>query len=77
VLSLEPSLLTAVSVAELYIARSRWDTVIEITNSIPATDYFFGFLLDQRGVAFREKGHIEAAREMFKASRTGGQSRHG
>lgn len=66
--SLEPSLLAAVSLAELYIAQSRWDDVIELTNGIPATDDFSSFLLAQRGVAFREMGHNEAARESFKAA---------
>jgi tetratricopeptide (TPR) repeat protein len=66
--SLEPSLLAAVSLAELYIAQRRWDDVIELTNGIPSTDDFSCFLLAQRGVAFREKGYHDAARESFKAA---------
>lgn len=66
--SLDPSLLAAVSLADLYIAQCRWDDVIELTNGLAATDDFSSFLLAQRGVAFREKGHSEAARESFKAA---------
>lgn len=66
--SLDPSLLAAVSLAELYIAQGRWDDVIELTNGLAATDDFSSFLLSQRGVAFREQGHYEAARESFKSA---------
>lgn len=66
--SLEPSTIAAVSLADLYTAAGRWDDVIELTNGISDSDDFSIFLLTQRGVAFREKGFYEAARESFKAS---------
>ena len=66
--SLEPSLLAAVSLADLYIAQGRFEDVIELTNGIMATDDFSSFLLAQRGVAFRESGHHDTAPESFKAA---------
>ncbi len=66
--SLEPSVLAAVSLADLYGALGRWNEVIELTNGVEATDDFASYLLSQRGVAFRESGHYTAAREAFKAA---------
>jgi tetratricopeptide (TPR) repeat protein len=65
---LEPSVPAAVSLAELYIAQGRWDEVIDLTNGTAGSDDFSCFLLAQRGVAFREKGYYQAAREAFKAA---------
>jgi tetratricopeptide (TPR) repeat protein len=66
--SLDPSVPAAVSLADLYTAQGRWDEVIELTSGIESSDDFSSFLLSQRGVAFREKGHYTAAREAFKAA---------
>jgi tetratricopeptide (TPR) repeat protein len=63
---LEPSLLAAVSVAELYSATGRHRDVIDLTNGLSNTDDPTALLLTFRGVAFRETGNITAARESFK-----------
>lgn len=63
---LEPSTVTAVSLAELYAAQGRWQDVVELTEALTNADEASTFLLTQRGVAFREQGYFEAARESFK-----------
>ena len=63
---LTPSTVTAVSLAELYASRERWNDVIEITEGVDNEDDLSMYLLIQRGVAFREKGHHEASRESLK-----------
>lgn len=64
--ALEPTTIAAVSLAELYAQQGRWDDVVAMTSGIPNEDDLSTFLLTQRGVAFREQGYYEAARESFK-----------
>lgn len=66
--SLEPTTLAAVSLAELYGQQSRWDDVVDLTNGLEGNDDFTIFLLTQRGIALREQGYHDAAREAFKTS---------
>lgn len=61
-----PSTISAVSLAELYIAQSRWDDVVELTNGLTNDDEAAVFLLVQRAIALRESGRPGAAREALK-----------
>lgn len=63
---LEPSTVTAVSLAELYAAQQRWSDVVDLTEGLTNEDEAATFLLIQRGIAFREQGFPGAARESFK-----------
>lgn len=63
---MEPSTVTAVSLAELYGAQGRWVDVVELTEGLTNEDEAATFLLIQRGIAFREQGYPDAARESFK-----------
>ena len=63
---LEPSTVTAVSLADLYAEQQRWDEVVELTEGLTNEDEAATFLLIQRGIAFREQGFPDAARESFK-----------
>jgi tetratricopeptide (TPR) repeat protein len=63
---LEPSTVTAVSLAELYAEQGRWDEVVDLTNGLTNEDEAATYLLIQRGTAFREQGFFDAARESFK-----------
>lgn len=63
---LEPTTVTAVSLAELYIAQERWADVVDLTEGLTNEDEASTFLLIQRGIAFREQGYPDAARESFK-----------
>jgi len=65
---LTPSTLAAVSLAELYAEQHRWADIVDLTNGLTNEDDFATFLLVQRGVAFREQQHYEAARESFKTA---------
>lgn len=65
---LTPSTLAAVSLAELYAQQHRWADIVDLTNGLSNDDDFATFLLIQRGVAFREQQHYEAAREAFKVA---------
>lgn len=64
--SLAPSTVAAVSLADLYTAQQRWQDVVELTESLTNEDEAAMFLLIQRGGAFRELGHPDAAREALK-----------
>ena len=64
--SLEPTTIAAVSLAELYAETERWDEIVDMTNGLSNEDIASTFLLIQRGTAFREQGHYEAARESLK-----------
>lgn len=66
--SLEPSTLAGVSLAELYCQQGRWQDVVDLTNGLTGNDDFTIFLLTQRGIALREQGYFDAAREAFKTS---------
>lgn len=61
-----PSTVAAVSLAELYIAQSRWADVIDLTNGLTNDDEAAMFLLVQRAVALRESGNPDAARDALK-----------
>lgn len=63
---LEPSTITAVSLAELYAAQDRWDEVVNLTEGLQNEDEAATYLLIQRGIAFREQGYQDASRESFK-----------
>lgn len=63
---LEPSTVTAVSLAELYIEQQRWPDVVDLTNGLTNEDEASTYLLIQRGIALREQGYPDAARESFK-----------
>lgn len=63
---LEPSTVTAVSLAELYAAQGRWDELVDLTEGLTNEDEAATYLLIQRGIAFREQGYPDASRESFK-----------
>jgi tetratricopeptide (TPR) repeat protein len=63
---LEPSTVTAVSLAELYSEQGRWADVVDLTERLSNEDEAATYLLIQRGIAFREQGYPDAARESFK-----------
>jgi tetratricopeptide (TPR) repeat protein len=63
---LEPTTLTALSLAELYAQAKRFDDVIQITEGITNQDDASALLCVFRGIAFREQGFYEAARAAFK-----------
>ncbi len=63
---LYPTQMTALSLAELYVAAKNWDEVISITNGLTNEDDATCLLIVYRGISFREKGFNEAAREAFK-----------
>jgi tetratricopeptide (TPR) repeat protein len=65
---LEPSTTTALSLAELYHEAARHDDVVDLTNGIVNEDDATALLCVFRGVALREQGHPDAAREVFKES---------
>ncbi|MBO0907805.1 DUF4236 domain-containing protein [Arthrobacter sunyaminii] len=62
----EPGTVAAVSLAELYAKQGRWDDVVDLTEGLSNVDEAATFLLIQRGMAFRELGYFDAARESFK-----------
>lgn len=63
---MEPSTVTAVSLAELYTEVGRWADVVDLTEGLANEDEAATFLLIQRGIAFREEGFPDAARESFR-----------
>jgi hypothetical protein len=63
---LEPTTYAAVSLAELYCQAGRHADVIEITEGVRNVDDATALLCVLRGVAFREQGYHDAAREAFK-----------
>lgn len=63
---LEPTTFAALSLAELYSAAGRHEDVVDLTNGIGNEDDTTALLCVFRGVAFREQGHLDAARESFK-----------
>jgi tetratricopeptide (TPR) repeat protein len=64
--ALDPSVIAAVSLAELYIEAGRFDDVVDITNGVGNDDDPSALLVAFRGIALRELGHHTAAREAFK-----------
>lgn len=65
---LEPTAHAAVSLAELYSVSGRHEDVIDMTNSLENIDDATALLLVYRGIAFRECGQYDAAREALKAA---------
>lgn len=63
---LEPTTISAVSLAELYGQQERWQDVVDLTEGVKNEDDPSTYLLMQRGVAFRELGMYVAAREALK-----------
>lgn len=63
---LEPSTIAAVSLTELYAAQGKWDEIVDLTEGLQNEDEAATYLLIQRGMAFREQGFPDAARESFK-----------
>lgn len=63
---LEPSTVTAVSLAELYTEQQRWADAVDLTSGLTNEDEASTYLLVQRGIALREQGYPDAARESFK-----------
>jgi tetratricopeptide (TPR) repeat protein len=63
---LYPTQTTALSLADLYVAAGKWDEVIEITNGMTNVDDATCLLLIYRGMAFRETGYKDAAKEALK-----------
>lgn len=63
---LEPTTISAVSLAELYGQQARWQDVVDLTEGVKNEDDASTYLLMQRGVAFRELGMHVAAREALK-----------
>ena len=57
-----------ISLADLYVRTERWDRIIELSNDVSNDDDVTALLLVYRGIAFREKGFNEAAREVFKSA---------
>lgn len=66
--ALDPSVVAAVSLAELYGKLERWNAVVELTDNVTERDDLSIFLLIQRGMALRELRHFDAAREALKAA---------
>lgn len=63
---LEPTTYAAVSLAELYSQAGRHADVVEVTEGVSNQDDATALLCVFRGIAFREQGFYEAAREAFK-----------
>jgi tetratricopeptide (TPR) repeat protein len=63
---LEPTTYAAVSLAELYSQAGRHADVVEVTEGITNQDDATALLCVFRGIAFREQGFYDAAREAFK-----------
>jgi tetratricopeptide (TPR) repeat protein len=62
----EPTSYAALSLAELYCDAARWQDLIEVTDDVTNQDDATAFLCTMRGVALREEGHFDAARDAFK-----------
>jgi tetratricopeptide (TPR) repeat protein len=62
---LEPTTLTALSLAELDASAGRYDEVVQVTEGCENVDDATSLLCTFRGVALREQGHFTAARACF------------
>lgn len=65
---LERDEVSALSLAELWIALERWTDVVDLTTGVTNADDLTALLLVYRGIAFREQGYFDAARESFRAA---------
>lgn len=63
---LEPTTFAALSLAELYSEAERHDEVVALTEGVTNDDDPTALLCVFRGVALREQGFLDAAREAFK-----------
>ena len=63
---LDPTTFAALSLAELYGELGRHTDVVGLTDGLSNEDDATALLLVFRGVALREQGYLEAAREAFK-----------
>lgn len=63
---LEPTTYAALSLAELYSEDDRHEEVVEMTNGMTNEDDASALLCVFRGIAFRDQGFFDAARESFK-----------
>jgi tetratricopeptide (TPR) repeat protein len=63
---LQPTTVTALSLAELYALQQQWDDVIDVTNAVTNADDATSMLCTFRGVALRERRLFDAARLAFK-----------
>ena len=63
---LYPTQTTALSLADLYVFSKRWQDVIDVSNGVTNVDDATCLLLIYRGVAFREAGYLDAAKESLK-----------
>lgn len=63
---LYPTQTTALSLADLYLFSKRWQEVIDVSNGVTNEDDATCLLLIYRGVAFREIGYLDAAKESLK-----------
>lgn len=61
-----PTVFAALSLAELYVEAGRYADAVEITDGMSNADDASALLLVFRGVALREQGFHDAAREAFK-----------
>lgn len=61
-----PTVFAALSLAELYTEAGRHADAVDITDGITNTDDATALLCVYRGVALREQGYHDAAREAFK-----------
>ena len=59
---------TTLSLAELWLHLERWSDIVDLTTGIENTDDTSALLLVYRGIAFREQGYHDAAREAFRAA---------
>ena len=59
---------TTLSLAELWLNLERWSDIVDLTTGIENTDDTSALLLVYRGIAFREQGYHDAAREAFRAA---------
>jgi tetratricopeptide (TPR) repeat protein len=63
--SLEPTTITAASLADLYADDRRWDEIVTLTDGVTNEDNPSVYLLTQRGIAFRQLERYDAARQSF------------
>lgn len=61
-----PTVFAALSLAELYVEAGRFRDAVEITDGIGNADDASALLCVFRGIALREQGFHDAAREAFK-----------
>jgi tetratricopeptide (TPR) repeat protein len=62
----QPDQIAAIAIADLELSLKRYSDVLETTDEITNEDDATAMLLILRGIAFREQGYFEAARESFK-----------